>query len=414
MSNPQYVSLPGELPLSLMRPSDLGLYALIHSLSGLPKEYHFSTSGLSVYANGKCAAVRSALKRLSGLGLISVDRPKVTSATMQISFSETFGKSVPVWNGYLFRKDLSLEAKGIAIGMQLAISVSARELAKKIKASRSTIQRYQKELCESHVILLIGSRSDDGKFAYNDAMLLGSDGGPAVRLLRSAKKNRSSFCSSRASKTVAQNSETNKVLDLKNSKSLNNNTIPVINHKTNASDVSTTDEIVISNDTANKLLREKISYESVSFEAETRFNDTLSESEFEDILSVLADGYCSVHELSVCGTRYSFAKVREILSGIDGECVASAIHQITEHQGPVRNERKYFLVTIIRQILTKTWRKRQEERSADYIAFHAPDQDKLKVKRDTNRFECFTQREYTQEFWEQIELAMRKRRADVI
>ena len=184
MSNPQYVSLPGELPLSLMRPSDLGLYALIHSLSGLPKEYHFSTSGLSVYANGKCAAVRSALKRLSGLGLISVDRPKVTSATMQISFSETFGKSVPVWNGYLFRKDLSLEAKGIAIGMQLAISVSARELAKKIKASRSTIQRYQKELCESHVILLIGSRSDDGKFAYNDAMLLGSDGGPAVRLLQ--------------------------------------------------------------------------------------------------------------------------------------------------------------------------------------------------------------------------------------
>lgn len=406
MSNPQYVSLPGELPLSSLRPSDLGLYALLHSLSGLPKEYHFTVAGLSAFAKGKCAAVRSALKRLSGLGLISVDRPKVTSATMKISFSETFGKSFPVWNGYLFRKDLSLEAKGIAIGMQLASSVSARELAKKMKASRSTVQRYQKELCESHAILMIGSRNDDGKFAYSDAMLLGSDGEPAVRLLRSAKQKHSSFCSNRASKTVAQNSEVNKITNYVFPMKQNN---PIIYQSINASGADLMDDIVVSRENAEKILREKISFADVSEQAELRYNDRIMEEEYGEIISVLTEGYCSLRELSVCGVKYSFAKVRDILSKADGECVASAMQQIAAHQGPVKNERKYLLVTVIRQILTKKWRVRMEERSARYASTHAPSEAKIKTV-----FHDFPQREYSADFWNQIELAMRKRRADVI
>ena len=414
MSNPQYVSLPGELPLSLMRPSDLGLYALLHSLSGLPKEYHFSTSGLSAYANGKCAAVRSSVKRLSGLGLISVDRPRVTSATMQISFSETFGKSVPVWNGYLFRKDLSLEAKGIAIGMQLVGSVSARELSKKMKSSRSTIQRYLKELCEAHVILLVGSRSKDGKFAFNDAMLLGCDGEPAARLLRFSIRKTSSFCSNRASKPAAHFRKTNKDLVLKNSKSILKNTFSFIHHKNNASGASEMDEIVISKEAAEKIIKDRISYKAVSEEAELRFCETISEEEYGDIVSSLAERYCSLKEISLNGVAHSFVKVRELLSDIDGECIASAIHQVTKKTGKIYHEEKYLLVAILNQVKTKHRRMAQEDRSADYIAFHAPDKNKLTVRKDTNRFECFMQREYTQEFWKQIELAMRKRRAEVI
>lgn len=424
MSNLQYVSLPKRLPLSDLRPSDLGLYALVCSLSTLPEKYHFTVSGLSSFAMGECSTVRASLKRLSAAGVLSVNRLKPTSSEMELFPVEGDEGKTRTWNGFLYRKDLSLEAKGVCIGMQLAGIISARELCKKIKASRSTIQRYQKELSEKHVLLFVGSRNDDGRFAFNDAILLGSDGHPSVRLIRSVSKKRSSFYPCRASKTVAHFCEGNKDLDLKSFKTFfKKDNTDIIHHKINAFGSKMIDDAFTAENRKQKIkdrFCSQLPLDEINFflrEEGVNGYTPVSQEEYENILTMLTERYCSVYPLRVYGNFMSVDSMREILNKTNAESVGTAIANICRFGKSIRNERNYFLVSVIRQTQLRSYRERMIERDVamtNGLKFSAVEYYGSREKKSpANRFENFSQREYSQEFYKQIEIAMRKRRWNV-
>lgn len=142
-----YTLLPFNLPTSEMTLNDLGLYAFLKST---PKTFVSNISSLSAYAEGSRSKVRTSLKNLEGLGLLS--RTYEDRNQCLISLRVVSGATVPIRNRFLWNRALSLSAKGAAIAIQLLGTSEVSKLCSFLSVSRGTLSKYFKELTVKNIV----------------------------------------------------------------------------------------------------------------------------------------------------------------------------------------------------------------------------------------------------------------------
>lgn len=455
----QYFSVPTYLPIKTLTLSEIGLYAVIHSLNNLPdKKFQFTEKGLAHYAMGDIPSVKNALHGLCKNNVVKVVKH---SPEKWFEVEELFlcTETSRVYNnGFALSQKLTLAAKGVLVAMQIVLSSAGRVLDTFLKACRNTITKYIDELKAGKYLMIQEERDDEkGTFDKNRTYLC-VDGEAVMELFASSKPRKKSgkaknFTVSVAQNTVAQDAvaqnptTNNNIIQPSNDsevnpivRNVNKDISPCvlsvcstvhtssINHTCGA---GKKDEACViqrrsRREETRSLFRKKITKEELNDQllmASGGHNDVVNDHEYASkiavndheyasIIDILTDAYVSVLPLNVCGVKMSIDSVREILDMTDAECVATAMVNICKYAKRVRHERNYLLTTIIRQTQTRGYRERNDEREVKItngLIFSASEDYAARNNQRLNKFQNFPERDYTPEQISAIELAMRRR-----
>lgn len=443
-----YFSVPTYLPIKTLTLSEIGLYAVIHSLNNLPdKKFQFTEKGLARYAMGDIPSVKNALHGLCKNNVVKVVKH---SPEKWFEVEELFlcTETSRVYNnGFALSQKLTLAAKGVLVAMQIVLSSAGRVLDTFLKACRNTITKYIDELKAGKFLMIQEERDDEkGTFDKNRTYLC-VDGEAVMELFASSKPHKKNGKAKNFTVSVAQNTVAQDAV-AQNSTTNNNSIQPSNDSEVNPMVMNVNKDIspfVLSvcstvytssiNHTCGEgkkdeacvvqrksrreeirsLFRKKITKEGLNDQLLMASGDhhvAVNDLEYASIIDILTDAYVSVLPLNVCCVKLSIDSVREILDKTDAECVATAMVNICKYAKRVRNERNYLLSTIIRQTQTRGYRERNEEREVKItngLKFSASEDYAARNNQRLNKYQDFPQRDYTREQISAIELAMRRR-----